>query len=320
MSKTVLVTGSCGFVFSNMVLYMLQHTDWNIVSVDKLTYAGSLENIAFNRDINTKRHRFYLADISDYHTMEKIFDIERPDLVINGAASSHVDNSIAGSQEFIQSNVIGTHSMLEAMRKIHVPDKFIQFSTDECYGQILNGSFKENSPLLPRNPYSASKASADLMCNSYIQTYKLPIIITRACNIFGGRQNKEKLIPKCIVNLIEDKKVPIYGQGNQVREWIFTKDVFYALQIIIEKGIAGETYNIGSGREIKNIDLVKNIINLMNKDENMIEFVEDRLGHDFRYAINCDKLKLLGWKPKYDFGEAISYTIAWYTKNRWSWS
>lgn len=320
MNKKIMITGSCGFVFSNIVLYLLQHTKYNIVSIDKLTKAGSLLNISHNADVSIKRHKFYLGDISDYDFISKIFDLEKPDIIINGAAHSHVDNSIDESKEFVISNIVGTHSMLEAMRNVYIPEKFIQFSTDECYGQILEGSFLETDPLVPRNPYSATKASADLMCQSYYETYKLPIIITRSCNIFGGRQNKEKLIPKCVTNLIQNKKIPVFAKGEQSREWIFIKDVFGALQTIIEKGNVGEIYNIGSGFEIKNIDLVKNILRIMERDENMIEFVQDRLGHDFRYSLNCDKLKALGWNAEYDFYEALEHTISWFKKNKWSWN
>lgn len=320
MSLKVMITGSCGFIYSNVVLYALQHTDWDIVSVDKLTYAGSLANIAYNRDINNKRHKFYLADIADYHLMEKIFDIEKPDIVINGAANSHVDNSIAGSQDFIQSNVTGTHSLLEAMRKSHRPQKFIQASTDEVYGQIESGSFSETDSLSPRNPYSSSKASADLMCNAYIETYDLPIIITRCCNVFGSRQNKEKMIPKSIINLLNDDKIKVYGKGEQVREWIYTKDMFYAIKTIIESGKVKEVYNIGTGYELRNIDLAYKIadhIGVPHKDA--VEFVTDRLGHDFRYSVNTSKIRALGWSPMYSFDEALLHTISWYYKNTWSW-
>lgn len=319
MAKKILITGSCGFVFSNVVLYMLQHTKYDVVSVDKLTDAGSLLNISHNPNVNTKRHKLYLGDIADYDFIDKVFNLEKPDIIINGAACSHVDNSINGSSEFMHSNVIGTHSMLEAMRKSHTPELFIQFSTDEVYGQVEFGSFLETDPLLPRNPYSASKASADLLCRSYVETYNLPIIITRSCNIFGGRQNVEKMIPKCITNLLNDKKIPVYGKGEQSREWIFTKDVFFALQSIIEKGKAGEIYNIGSEYELKNIDLVKKILELVGKDESNMEFVKDRLGHDFRYSVDTSKLKSLGWTPQYKFDEALKHTISWYVKNRWSW-
>jgi dTDP-D-glucose 4,6-dehydratase len=192
-------------------------------------------------------------------------------------------------------------------------------NTDEAYGQIKKGSFTENSPLNPRSPYSATKTSADLLCQSYVATYGLPIVITRCCNIFGSRQNKEKLIPKCITNILQDERIPVFGQGLQSREWIFIKDVFYALKVIIQSGRDGEIYNIGSGFEIKNIDLVKTIIKIMGADYELIEFVKDRLGHDFRYSLDCNKLKSLGWKTKYEFYEALGYVIEWYKKNTWSW-
>ena len=318
--QKVLITGSAGFIFSNVVLYMLQHTKYDIISVDKLTYAGSLYNLSYNNDIENKRHKFKLGDISDYDFIAKLFSIEKPDIVINGAAMSHVDNSITGPKEFITSNIVGTHSLLEAMRIAHKPQKFIQFSTDEVMGQIENGTFNEDSPLQPRSPYSASKASADLLCNSYIETYDLPIIITRCCNVFGGRQHKEKLIPKTITNLLQDKKIPIYGAGKNIREWIFIKDVFYALMTILENGKLHNIYNIGSGVEVDNLTLVKKILTIMNKNESYIEFVEDRLGHDFRYALNSNKLRNLGWEPKYEIDDALQYTIEWFIKNRWSWN
>jgi len=315
----ILLTGSAGFVFSNMLLYFQQHTNYEIISVDKLTDAGSLLNIGYNPNVQTRRHRFYLGDIADYEFVSKLFDIEKPDIVINGAASSHVDNSIQNSREFVFSNVVGVHSMLEAIRSVHCPERFIQFSTDEVYEQILSGSSLENDKMAPRNPYSATKGAADLLCQSYISTYDLPITITRCCNIFGGRQNKEKMIPRCITNLLQDKKCEVFGKGLQEREWIFVKDVFFALQTIIQSGKNKEIYNIGSAVDIKNIDLVKKIIEVMGKDERMIEFIPDRLGHDFRYSLNCDKIKKLGWNPKYEFDEALKYVVGWYKKNTWSW-
>lgn len=315
----LLLTGSAGFVFSNMVLYFQQHTNHNIVSIDKLTDAGSLLNLAHNADVNNSRHKFYLGDIADYDFIAKIFDIERPDIVINGAAHSHVDNSIKSSQDFVRSNVIGVHSILEAMRNVHMPKKFIQFGTDEEYGQIISGSFDENSKLSPRNPYSATKASGSLLCQSYIETYDFPVIITRCCNIFGNRQNKEKFIPKCITNLLQNKKCEVFGKGLQKREWIFIKDVFHALQTIIKDGVVKEVYNIGTGYEVENIVLAKKILNIMGYGEKMIEFIPDRLGHDFRYSLNCEKLHKLGWSNKYKFDEALEHTIGWYKNNWWSW-
>lgn len=311
--KKLLVTGSCGFIFSNFIIYALQHTDWDFVSIDKITCAGSLLNVP-----QVKRHKLYIGDICDYHFVKKVFEIEKPDIVIHGAAESFVDKSIENSYDFINTNIVGTHSMLEAVLHVHRPNLFINFNTDECYGQIFDGSFTERDKLDPRNPYSASKASADLLGQSYYTTHGIPVITTRCCNVFGPRQNKEKLIPKVITNILTNQKIPVYGRGDQSREWIYTKDVFHAIECIIEKGTPGEIYNISSGIEKMNLDLVNFICDNMGGRRDLIEFVEDRKGHDFRYAINFDKLKKLGWEAKYDFEEALIHTIGWYKAN-FSW-
>ena len=209
--------------------------------------------------------------------------------------------------------------MLEAALNIHTPQKFINFSTDECYGQILKGSFTEKDRLDPRNPYSASKASADLLGQSYFTTHGLPIITTRCCNVFGARQNKEKLIPKCIVNILDNQKIPIYGAGQQIREWIYVKDVFYAIRHIIDAAAVGEIYNISSGFETKNIDIVNLICDNFAGSRDLVEFVEDRKGHDFRYAIDSSKLKKLGWNIQYNLESALLHTANWYRANPWSW-
>lgn len=310
----ILITGSCGFVFSNFVIYALQNTKWDIVSIDKLTYAGSLHNVP-----QVKRHKLYVGDICDYHFVRKIFELEKPDIVVHAAAESMVDRSIDDSYDFMNTNVIGTHSMLEAALRVHMPEKFINTSTDECYGQIVKGSFIETDNLNPRNPYSASKASADLLGQSYFETYSLPVITTRCCNVFGSRQNKEKLIPKVIVNTLTNKKIPVYGKGNQIRQWIYVKDVFSAIKCIIENGVPGEIYNISSNEERKNLDLVNFICDNISDSRHLIEFVKDRKGHDFRYAIDCNKLKLLGWEKKYNLNEALAHTIGWYKANTWFW-
>lgn len=315
MTRRILITGSCGFVFSNFIIYALQHTDWDIVSIDKLTNSGSLLNVP-----QIKRHKLYIGDICDYHFVQKVFDIEKPDIVIHGAAESSVDNSIDDSKDFITTNVIGTHSMLEAALKVHTPQKFINFSTDEVYGQILSGSFTEEYRLDPRNPYSASKASADLLGQSYYTTYGLPVITTRCCNIFGSRQNKEKLVPKCIVNALTGQKMPVFATGGQIRQWIYIKDVFHALECIIEKGSVGEIYNISSGVEKINLDIIHFIYDSLGSSRDLIEFIEDRKGHDFRYAVDASKLKGLGWETKYNFDEALLHTIGWHRANPWSWS
>ena len=314
MSK-ILITGSCGFIFSNVVIYLLQHNIMDdIVSIDKLTYAGSLLNVPQN-----KRHKLYIGDICNYDFVKQIFEIEKPDIVIHAAAESHVDNSIAGSAVFVNTNVVGTHSMLEAALKVHTPQKFINISTDEVYGSVEQGHSTENDQLKPRSPYSSTKAAADLLGQSYFTTYGLPVITTRCSNNFGPRQHVEKFIPKAITNVLKGIKIPLYGSGTNKREWIYVKDNFYALQTIIEKGVAGEVYNISSGCEKENIEVLKLLLEIMNADESFIEYVKDRPGHDLRYSVDCTKLQALGWKPEYTFEEALAHTIGWYKSNPWSW-
>jgi dTDP-glucose 4,6-dehydratase len=231
--------------------------------------------------------------------------------------NSHVDNSISDSHDFVRTNVIGTHSMLEAALKVHTPDKFINISTDEVYGSVEKGYSKETDQLDPRSPYSSTKASADLLGQSYFTTYGLPVITTRCSNNFGPRQNMEKLIPKVITNVLTGNKIPLYGDGKNVREWIYVKDNFNALMTLIEKGKAGEAYNISSGHGISNVEVLDAIFEIMGRGQDLVEKVEDRLGHDKRYAVDCSKIKSLGWEPKYNFMEALSYSIDWYKKNRW---
>ena len=308
----VLVSGSAGFIFSNFIIYSLQETDWDLVSIDKLTYAGSLKNVP-----QVKRHKLYVGDICDKHLVNKIFELEKPDLVVHGAAESMVDRSIQGSDEFVQTNVMGTHTMLDVALGYGVK-KFINVSTDETYGSIKSGSFTEQSKLEPRNPYSSSKAAADLMGQSYFHTYGLPVITTRCCNVYGPRQHVEKFIPKTITNVLTNKKIPLYGKGDNIREWIYVKDKFYALKLLIEKGIPGEVYNISSGQERTNTQVIETILNLMGVGKNLIEYVKDRQGHDFRYSIDCSKIKNLGWKAQYNFEEAIKHSIGWYKANPWS--
>lgn len=312
----VLITGSAGFIFSNVIIYALQKTDWEMVSIDKLTYAGSLLNVP-----QVKRHKLYVGDICDYHFVRKVFEIEKPDLVIHGAAESHVDNSIDNSHAFISTNVRGTHSMLEAALKAHTPQKFINVSTDEVYGSVEQGHSKESDILDPRSPYSSSKASADLLGKSYFTTYGLPVITTRCSNNFGPRQHIEKFIPKTITNLLQGKKIPLYGDGKNKREWIYIMDHFEALKTIIDKGIVGETYNISSGYEKENIEVINTILELMGKGQEFIEYVKDRPGHDRRYSVDTSKLKALGWKPEFDLAESLFHTIGWYSANRkWFWA
>jgi len=310
----VMITGSAGFIYSNIVLYMLQHTDYKISGIDKLTYAGSRLNAP-----EVKRYKLHVGDVCDYQFVSAILKHEKPDIIIHGAAESFVDKSIESASDFSMTNVVGTNTMLEAALKVHTPKLFINVSSDEIYGQIKEGAFKETDILNPRNIYAATKASADLLGQAYFTTHGLPVITTRCCNVFGPRQLKEKLIPKCITNFANNEKIGVYNRGEECREWIYVKDVFNALQVIIENGKPGEVYNIGSGVERRNIDVVNFIMERMGK-ENLIEFVEDRKGHDFRYAVNTDKLKSIGWSgPLYEFEQALSYTIEWYLKNTWSW-
>jgi dTDP-glucose 4,6-dehydratase len=231
--------------------------------------------------------------------------------------NSHVDNSISDSHDFVRTNVVGTHSMLEAALKVHTPEKFINTSTDEVYGSVETGFSKETDLLDPRSPYSSTKASADLLGQSYFTTFGLPVITTRCSNNFGPRQHMEKFIPKVVTNIMRGKKIPLYGDGKNEREWIYVKDNFYALMTLIEKGKVGEAYNISSGHGIKNVDVLDAIFEILGCGQDLVENVEDRLGHDRRYAVNCDKLKALGWKSKYNFMEALDYTIDWYKKNKW---
>ena len=285
-----------------------------IVSIDKLTCSGSLLNVP-----QVKRHKLYLGDICDYDFVKTIFEIEKPDIVIHGAAESNVDNSIDNSRVFVNTNVVGTHNMLEVARKVHTPNKFINVSTNEVYGSVETGHAKEDGQLKPRSPHSSTKASADLLGQSYFTTYGLPVITTRCANNYGPRQHVGKLIPKAITNIFAGKKIPLYGNGKNKREWIYVKDNFWALQKIIESGKIGETYNVSSGYEKENIEVLKLILEIMNADESFIDYVEDRKGHDTRYSVDCGKLKQLGWKPEYTFEDALAHTVGWFEANPWSW-
>lgn len=315
MALKVLVTGSCGFIFSNFTIYALQETNWDLVSIDKLTYAGSIYNIT-----QCKRHKLYIGDVCDYHFVKKIFELEKPDIVIHGAAESHVDNSINNASPFIQTNVTGTYNMLEAAMNIHMPSKFINISTDEVYGSVDFGSSKENDPLMPRSPYASTKASADLLAQSYYTTHSLPVVTTRCSNNYGPRQHVEKFIPKIITNVLTGKEIPLYGDGLNKREWIYCKDNFYALQMLVEKGLPGNVYNIGSGQEKTNVEVLETIFNIMGTGRELVKHVEDRKGHDRRYSVDCSKMKSLGWSPKYTFEDALAHTIGWYKANaHWFW-
>lgn len=315
--KNVLVTGGCGFIGSNFVRYMLnKYNDIKICNVDKLTYAGNPENL---KDIeNDPRYKFFKADIADNNAIEPIVRDEQIDTIVNFAAETHVDRSIEKPGDFIITDVYGAYVLLENARKYNIT-KFIQISTDEVYGSIDKGSFTEESPLTPRNPYSASKAGGDRFAYSYFTTYNVPVIITRASNNYGPYQYPEKLIPLFVTNALEDKNLPLYGDGKNIRDWLHVLDHCSGVDYIINNGTNGEVYNIGGGNETENIEITKKILKTLGKDESLIKKVEDRLGHDKRYSLDCSKLRALGWEPKHQFPEALEETIQWYVDNQDWW-
>jgi dTDP-glucose 4,6-dehydratase len=313
--KRFLVTGGAGFIGSNFIHYLFEtHADINVTNLDKLTYAGNLDNLKILE--NQPNYRFVKGDICDSVVVENL--VRECDYVINFAAESHVDRSIGSPDDFIKTDIYGTFVLLESARK-HSIKKFIQISTDEVYGSIEDGSFKESDPLMPSSPYSASKAGADRLAYSYFKTYDLPVIITRCSNNFGPYQYPEKLIPLFITNAIEDKQLPIYGDGMNVRDWIFVLDHCDAINFILHSGIDGETYNIGGDNERNNLEITHKILNGVGKSTDLIKYVKDRPGHDRRYSVDCKKLAALGWKPKYQFEKAMDLTINWYKENQWWW-
>jgi len=313
--RTFLVTGGAGFIGSNFIHYLLdRYDDVRVINLDKLTYAGNLDNL---RDIEKDpRYRFVKGDICDEDVVDPL--MKEADVVVNFAAESHVDRSIGQPDDFIRTDVFGTFVLLEAARK-HGVEKFVQISTDEVYGSTLGESFKETDPLMPSSPYSASKAGADRLAYSYFVTYKLPVLITRCSNNYGPYQYPEKLIPLFVTNAIENKNLPIYGDGKNVRDWIFVEDHCNAIDVVLQKGKDGEVYNIGAGNEKTNLEITEFILDFLNKPRDLMTFVPDRLGHDRRYSLNCEKLKSLGWQPAHSFEEGMEDTIRWYVDNRWWW-
>jgi len=307
----ILVTGGAGFVGSNFINYMLKKYDYKIINLDKLTYAGNLENLV--KASKNNDYTFVKGDICD---KELVLDLlSNCDAIINFAAESHVDRSIESPDIFIQTNVNGTVNLLNCARAKKI-ERFIQISTDEVYGSIKEGYFTETTPISPNSPYSSSKASADLFVQAYFKTYGLPALITRCSNNYGPYQYPEKLIPFFITRLLDNKKVPVYGDGQNVRDWLYVEDHCRGIDLVLHKGCDGEIYNIGGHNEKTNIEITKIILEKMGKDENCIEYVEDRLGHDRRYAISNDKIRnKLGFEVKYSFENGISDTIDWYLKN-----
>lgn len=312
----ILVTGGMGFMGSNFVRYQLKnYAKVQIINLDKLTYAGNPENLA---DIRTTRYKFVKGGICDQKLVNKI--AKQVDVIINYAAETHVDRSILKPDAFIKTDVLGTYNLLEAARQNKNIKRYIQIGTDECFGAIERGSSDENYPFSPNSPYSASKAGADHLVRAYHITYGVPTIRTNGCNNYGPYQYPEKLISLFITNLLENKKVPVYGEGAQVREWIYVLDHCRAIDLILKKGRIGEPYNIGTGERKKNIEVTKMILKNLGLGDELIEYVADRPGHDIRYALNSSKIRReLGFKPKYKFKEGIKKTIAWYKNNQEWW-
>jgi dTDP-glucose 4,6-dehydratase len=314
----ILVTGGCGFIGSNFIRHMLSKYPYSIINLDKLTYAGNLENL---KEIeNDSRYTFIKGDIANEADIERIFSSSEIDIVINFAAESHVDRSIMDPGAFIKTNIIGTFNLLETVKKGRVK-RFIQVSTDEVYGSLgKEGKFREDTPLAPNSPYSASKASADMLAMAYYKTYRAPVMITRCSNNYGPYQFPEKLIPLVITNALVDMELPVYGDGMNIRDWIHVLDHCEAIDIVLHKGESGNVYNIGAENERTNIEIVKLILNILGKPETLIKYVKDRPGHDRRYAIDSTKIKKeLGFKTKVSFKMGMEETVAWYIENKSWW-
>jgi len=313
----LLVTGGLGFIGSNFVRYMLsEDLDVDLVNVDKIGLGANPENL---RDIEkSKNYRFVRGDISNPKIIEDI--IKEVDAIVNFAAETHVDRSIADPSSFLRSNVFGTFTLLEAIRKFNEDVKYVQISTDEIYGDILEGSFSELDRLNPSNPYSATKASADMLCLAYNRTYGLGVKITRCTNNFGPYQFPEKLMPKTIIRAISNLPIPVYGAGANVRDWIYVLDHCEAVSLVLAEGQPGEIYNISSGNEFPNLETVKKILELLHRPEGLVTFVEDRPGHDVRYSLDSSKIRSeLGWKPRHTFSSALEETVNWYAQNESWW-
>jgi dTDP-glucose 4,6-dehydratase len=311
----ILVTGGAGFIGSAFVRLAIAETGWRIVNFDKLTYAGNLENLA--EVDHSDRYRFVCGDICDAPLVESVFEEEKPDAVVHFAAESHVDRSILSPEPVIRTNFNGTFTMLEAARR-HRTQRFVHVSTDEVYGSLpAPAEADEEYPLKPSSPYSASKAGSDLLARSYFVTYKMPVLITRASNNYGPYQFPEKLIPLMIVNAMDDARLPVYGDGMQIRDWLYVDDHCRGIRAVLEGGRDGEIYNIGGNRSLPNLDVVHKVLELAGKPESLIEYVIDRPGHDRRYALSSEKLmRETGWAPVMNFETGLARTIAWYGTNR----
>jgi dTDP-glucose 4,6-dehydratase len=313
----ILVTGGLGFIGSNLIRYMLkEHKDFEIINLDKMGIGSNEKNL---RDLEgDERYRFIKGDILDFGLVSEL--IKKVDAVVNLAAETHVDRSIANPRGFLESNTIGTFNILEAARIYNPKMRILHMSTDEVYSDILSGSYREEDRLKPSSPYSASKAAADMFCLAYHRTYRLDVIIARCTNNFGPYQFPEKLIPKTVIRARLGMKVPIYGTGKNVRDWLYVLDNCEAIDLLLQNGRAGEIYNISAGNELESIEIVKRVLRIMGKDEKIIEFVEDRPGHDIRYSLDSTKIrKELGWKPRHSLDEALKSTVEWYLENEYWW-
>ncbi len=316
MDRTkLLVTGGCGFIGSNFISYMMKkYPDYQVVNLDKLTYAGNLTNL---KDIENNPNYFFVqGDICDSRVVNEVMG--KVDEVVHFAAESHVDRSIEDGSVFVRTNVLGTNTLLQSAL-VHNITKFIHISTDEVYGSIKEGFFTETDKLNPSSPYSSSKAGSDFLALAYYTTYGLPVCITRCTNNFGPYQYPEKLIPFFISRLIEGKKVPVYGTGLNIRDWIYVEDHCSAVDFVLHNGRSGEIYNIDGENELTNLEITYRLLKMLGKDESAIEYVKDRKGHDFRYALDGSKMGKMGWKPKYNFDTALEQTVRWYVENRWWW-
>jgi len=313
----VLITGGLGFIGSNLIRHLLaQSSDLQITNVDNLSIGANPDNLKHLEA--PARYRFIKGDIADAALVTRL--LRKHDVIINCAAETHVDRSIANPRRFLRSNVLGAFTIFEALRSSNPKAKMVHVSTDEVYGDILEGSFSEGDRLKPSNPYSASKSAADMFALAYHRTYGIDLVITRCTNNFGPYQHPEKLIPKTIIQAFHELPVPLYGSGKQMRDWIHVLDHCEALRRVMEVGRPGEIYNISTGEEISNIKVVESVLDIMEKPSDLMQFVEDRPGHDRRYNLNSEKIRSeLGWAPKYSFQEALQATVKWYLENRWWW-
>jgi dTDP-glucose 4,6-dehydratase len=313
----ILVTGGLGFIGSNFCHYTISaHSDAEITNIDKIGMGANPSNLKGLE--KERRYKFVKGDIRESKLLKRL--IKDADAVVNFAAETHVDRSIADPNEFLQNNTVGAFAVLEATRKHNNEARFVQVSTDEVYGEIPTGSFKEGDALKPSNPYAASKAAADMFIHAYFKTYNLNVMITRCTNNYGPYQLPEKLVPKTIIRAIRNLKIPVYGTGKNIRDWIYVQDHCEAIYLVLSKGQPGQTYNVAAGNEVPNVEIVRKILKQLGKDHHLIAFVEDRPGHDMRYSLDSSRIRTeLGWKPRHSFEKALKETVDWYVHNEWWW-